>query len=81
MSALVLDYDYNADSAEALEATHEPFFQIIRKQQPNLPVLMMSKPNVDNETDSARRRDVILRTYRHAAESGDRRVCFVDGAA
>ena len=81
MSALVLDYDYNAASAEALKATHEPFFRIIRERHPSLPILLLSKPNVDNdEAESARRRNVILQTYRQAMESGDRRVYFLDGA-
>ena len=82
MSALVLDYDYNAASAEALKATHEPFFRIIRERHPSLPILLLSKPNVDNdEAESARRRNVILQTYRQAMESGDRRVYFLDGAS
>lgn len=82
MSALVLDYDYNAANAEALEATHEPFFRTIRERHPALPILLLSKPNVDNdETESARRRDVILRTYQRAVNRGDRRVYFFDGAS
>lgn len=82
MSALVLDYDYNAASADMLQATHALFFRIIRDRHPTLPILLLSKPDVDNdEVESARRRDVILRTYRRAVENGDRRVYFLDGAA
>ena len=38
MAVFVYDYDYNAPNAAHLLKTHEPFFQIIRKAQPDLPV-------------------------------------------
>ena len=43
MSLFVYDYDYNAPSVEHLQATHEPFFRIIREAQPELPVVMISR--------------------------------------
>ena len=81
MAALVMDYDYNADTVEWLEATHEPFFRRIRQSQPTLPVIFMSKPNVDNEREvSALRREVIYRTFERARASGDCHVWMIDGA-
>ena len=44
MSAFVYDYDYNAPSAEHLQATHEKMFKIIREKQPNLPIVILSAP-------------------------------------
>ena len=72
---------YNADSAEDLRRTHEPFFRIVRERHPDLPILLISKPNVDfDREESDRRRAVILDTYRRAKNRGDRRVYFIDGA-
>lgn len=80
LGAFVLDYDHNAPDAEHLLATHEPFFRIVRDADPELPILMMSRPDVDlNPQDSARRRDIVRRTYDHARAQGDRHVWFLDG--
>lgn len=47
MSVLIMDYDHNAPTAEHLEATHERFFQEIRRRQPELPILLLSRPDFD----------------------------------
>ena len=47
MSVFVMDYDYNAPSAEHLAQTHEPFFQIVREAQPDLPIVIVSSPSLD----------------------------------
>lgn len=80
MSVLVLDYDHNAPTVEALRATHAPFFRTIRATQPSLPVLILSRPNFFRDPeDSARRREVILDTCQKAWAQGDRNVQFLDG--
>ncbi len=80
ISLFVYDYDHNAPSLEHLSATHEPFFRIVRQAQPDLPIIMLSKPDFDNAPeDNARRRAVILQTYANALAAGDRNVRFVDG--
>lgn len=80
MSAFVLDYDHNAPSVEHLEKTHEAFFRIVRKRNPLLPVIFVSKPDFDNNPEMNRaRRDVIRRTYENAKNNGDSLVYFVDG--
>jgi len=87
MSAFVMDYDWNAPTPEHLEATHEKFFKIIREKHPEIPVIFVTKP--DYHTDeyrggdsivSAKRRDIIYRTYSNALNSGDKNVKFIDGA-
>ncbi len=80
MSAFVLDYDHNAPSPEHLEQTHENFYKIIREKQPDLPIIMVTKPdNFDNSTDKAIRRQIVFNTYYNALMSGDENVYFIDG--
>jgi len=81
MTAFVMDYDHNAPNSEHLERTHERFFRIIRKAQPKLPILFVTKPDCDKDLDSAaERRAVIRKTYENAVIAGDRHVAFLDGA-
>ena len=79
---LVLDYDHNAPTEEHLRQTHEPFFKLIRKAHPGLPVIFVSKPDRgahDSPESIARRRGIIFQTYMNAHQAGDRNVEFVDG--
>ena len=79
-SIFVYDYDHNAPNVEHLEKTHERFFLHFRKHHPNVPVVMVSKPDFDLYPDaSAQRRAVVKRTYRNAKKNGDENVYFVDG--
>ena len=55
LSAFVMDYDHNAPTNEHLLATHEPFFQIIRKAQPKLPVIFVTRPPMLNDKEEAER--------------------------
>lgn len=80
MSVFIYDYDHNAPDAEHLEKTHEPFFRTIRQAQPELPILILTKPDFDLDRENARlRRSIIYRTYDQARASGDRNVFFIDG--
>jgi len=80
MSAFVYDYDYNAPTADYLQGTHKKFFDIIRKVNPDLPVIMVSRPNFDMDIrESEKRREIILKTYLEALDKGDENVYFVDG--
>lgn len=80
MGIFVYDYDHNAPTAEHLAATHERFFQYVRNAHPQVPVLMLSRPDVDgDEEDSAVRRDIVRQTYENAKKAGDKKVWFLDG--
>lgn len=80
MSLFVYDYDHNAPDAAWLARTHEPFFRIIRESRPDLPVVMLTRPDADKEPLEAKeRRDIIHRTYENARKAGDELVWFVDG--
>ncbi len=84
LSAFVMDYDHNAPSPEHLEETHEKFFRIIRKAQPDLPVIILTKCdfpyfNQESIAINTRRREIIRRTWENAVASGDKKVFFIDG--
>ncbi|MFA6948066.1 MAG: SGNH/GDSL hydrolase family protein [Eubacteriales bacterium] len=80
MSAFVLDYDHNAPDTEHLRATHAKFFDIIRESQPDLPVIIMTKPDFDdNIAENSARRAIIRETYDKAVAGGDKNVRFCDG--
>ncbi len=78
MSVFVYDYDHNAPTPEYLAETHEPFFMRLRELRPDLPVIMVSRPDY---TAAAEPRLVTIRTtYERALARGDKNVFFVDGS-
>jgi lysophospholipase L1-like esterase len=79
MSIFVYDYDHNAPSPEHLESTHEPFFKLIREKNPDLPVIMMTRPAITYTESDKRRREIVLATYQNALKAGDENVYFIDG--
>ncbi len=80
MSVFVYDYDHNAPDPEYLRQTHKPFFEIIRRGNPNLPIIIVSRPDYDKDPrDSDVRRDIVYKTYSDAINAGDNKVFFVDG--
>ncbi|MBQ3140922.1 MAG: hypothetical protein IJC25_03050 [Clostridia bacterium] len=78
-SVLVLEYDHNAPSADFLEQTHRPFYEYVRAQKPELPIVMMSSPDFDYISQAEQRRAIIRATYDYAVANGDRNVYFLDG--
>ena len=80
MSAFVCDYDHNAPSVDHLRRTHENLYQTIRKANPDIPILLISRPDVLWKDDTPERTKVILETFEHAVEQGDLKVAFIDGA-
>ena len=80
MSVFVMDYDHNAPTPEQLEETHEKFFEIIRKANPELPVVFITKPDFKFSPEyGAKRREIIYKTYTNAIAKGDKKVWFIDG--
>lgn len=80
ISAFVMDYDHNAPDVEHLEKTHQAFFDIVRSKKPGLPIILVSKPDFDNDVKvSARRREIIMSTYKAAIKQEDSNVYFIDG--
>ncbi|MBQ9115901.1 MAG: hypothetical protein IJY04_02655 [Clostridia bacterium] len=80
MSAFVSDYDHNAPSPEHLEATHYAMYEKIRAANPDIPYVMITRPNINILVpDSAKRRAIVMESYLKAFNSGDRNVYFIDG--
>ena len=78
-SLFVYDYDHNAPTPEHLEKTHEPFFKRIREKNPDVPVVMITRPTATFDKDAKKRRDIVKKTYENAIKNGDKNVYFVDG--
>lgn len=79
MDIFVLDYDHNAPDSEHLKKTHKPFFDIIRNAHPDIPIIMMSKPDWRCDKCTHQRKAVIKSTYDAAIAAGDKNVYFIDG--
>ena len=83
MSVFVCDYDHNAPNVAHLENTHYPLYETIRRSNPDVPYIMITRPNfwtVNEHREVLDRRDVIMRSYLKARENGDQNVYFIDGA-
>lgn len=79
MSCFVYDYDYNAPDAEFLQRTHKRMFDIIRAENQDLPVIMMTNPSQEFTAEvMEQRRDIIFKTYSIAKQNGDENVYFID---
>lgn len=79
MSVFVYDYDHNAPTPEHLAATHEKMFQTIRAAQPELPILMLTRPKYHLNEDDRQRLEIVRRTYENALAAGDKNVYFIPG--
>ena len=83
MSVFVCDYDHNAPSAEHLEATHYPLYETIREKNPDVPYIMVTRPDYwtlpAQQESILKRRDVIMASYLKARAAGDKNVYFIDG--
>lgn len=79
MSLFVYDYDHNAPTPEFLENTHEKMFKTIRRENPDLPVVMMSRPKIYLSEVEVKRQEIIKKTYENAKAAGDENVYFIPG--
>ena len=77
MSIFVMDYDHNAKTLDHLAATHEPFFKTIRKSHPDIPIIIITRPNYSPCRFD--RIEIIKATYENAKANGDENVYFIDG--
>ena len=81
MGVFVYDYDHNAPDLAHLEATHERMFHTIREKNPQLPILILSRPKYVLTDVEQQRLAVIRRTYENAVAAGDTHVYFLEGSA
>lgn len=79
MCAFVSDYDHNAPNAEHLLRTHYPLYRAVRDAHPDIPYIIVSRPDFRFDPMSSDRRDAVYATYRRALAEGDRRCYYIDG--
>ncbi len=77
MSAFILDYDFNTPTLENLIETHKPIYEAVRAKNPDIPIVMMSRPNF-YVTEKDARVKVIKDTYEYAKANGDDKVYFIN---
>lgn len=87
MSIFVSDYDHNAPTTEHLRNTHYKLYETIRAKHPDIPYIMISKPDVDlvpynsSAEGNLKRQCVIMESYLKAKSNGDENVYFIDGTS
>ena len=79
MSCFVYDYDHNAPTLEHLKNTHEKMFIRIRQNNPDIPIVLMSRPKYQLTSEEELRLEVVKTTYNNAISGGDKNVYFIDG--
>ena len=79
MSLFVYDYDHNAPTVTYLKDTHEKMFKKVRKENPDLPIIMMSRPKYILGKYDKMRLEVIKETYNNARSAGDENVYLISG--
>ena len=79
MSVFVCDYDHNAPSVAHLDQTHERLYQTVRQAQPDLPIILMSRPQFYLTDEEKQRLSIIQRTFANAKAAGDRNIYLLDG--
>lgn len=81
VSAVVMEYDHNANSPEYLKDTHKPFFDELRKGLPHIPIIIVSRPDFYciYTKFSEEMKKIVKATFDQAVKDGDKNVYFVDG--
>jgi lysophospholipase L1-like esterase len=81
MSVFIYDYDHNAPNLKHLEDTHQRMFSTIRENNPELPIIILSRPKYRLNEEEKRRLAVIRKTYADTIVAGDKNTFFIDGPA
>ena len=79
MTAFCYDYDYNANTLDEYKSTHEKFFKIIRDANPDLPIIMTTRPKKHLTPQEIERVNVMMQTYKNAIDAGDKNVYYIKG--
>lgn len=84
MSAFVYGYGYNSPTVEHYEKTHYPFYEIVRKKNSDIPIIIMSSPMCPDLKNKKQldffsaMREIAIKSFERAKINGDN-VYFVDG--
>ena len=79
MSVFVYDYDHNAPTLRHLEDTHQKMFLTIRESNPELPIVILSRPKYQLTETEQKRLAIVKRTYDEAIAAGDQHTHMIDG--
>ena len=79
MSVFVFDYDHNAPTSKHLEETHQKMFLAVREANPELPIVLLSRPKYRLNEEDKERLAIIRKTYDDAIAAGDQNVYMIDG--
>ncbi len=80
MSVFVLDYDHNSPNPEHLKETQMAFYETVRKAQPDLPIIMCSRPVANlKQGDDEARFNALWDNYQKALSGGDKNLYFIKG--
>jgi lysophospholipase L1-like esterase len=74
----VSDYDHNTTSHPHLDESHRRLYEKIRAAHPDVPYVMISRPDFIH-ADSLYRRKIIMDHYMEGIAAGDRNLYFIDG--
>ena len=77
MSMFILDYDHNATTVQDLANTHEKMFQGVRESHPDIPIIIMGRPQYKLGEKELKRKEVIETTYNNALKKGDKNVYYI----
>ncbi len=80
MSVFVSDYDHNSPTVDTLKETHSRLYHIVREKNPDLPIILITKPDFKRASlVDIMRRDVIHTTYIDGIKTGDKNLYYIDG--
>ena len=82
MSVMVFDYDHNASNPKQLKNTHLRALRRLRAALPDVPFVLMSRPDEDRgEEDTLQRLEIVKESYETLQKDGYGPVHLVDGHA
>jgi hypothetical protein len=72
-----LDYDHNAPNPDHLRATHKPIYEAVRLSNPDVPIIMLPRPEFFYTRGIEIRNEIVRATYDFAKANGDDKVYFI----
>jgi len=80
MSVFVSDLDHNLYDPGQLEARHLPLYTTVREKHPDVPYIIVTRPDYHKNPKRYQARvDVIRKTYDYALSRGDKNVYLIEG--
>jgi len=80
MSCFLFDYDHNAPTPDHLRETHKPIYEAVRAKNPDIPIIMMPRPEFFSSRGIEIRNEIVKATYDYAKANGDDNVYFISSS-